>query len=61
MVSLRARLAAIPMSRLILFLDFDGTLWIEFNLIIKLSGFPRRITTAFSHGSQCEQAQLSKV
>src|SRR5438445_8822584 len=26
MVSLRARLAAIPMSRLVLFLDFDGTL-----------------------------------
>ena len=26
MVLLRARLAAIPMSRLILFLDFDGTL-----------------------------------
>ena len=26
MVSLRARLAAIPMNRLILFLDFDGTL-----------------------------------
>lgn len=26
MVSLRARLAAIPLSRLILFLDFDGTL-----------------------------------
>jgi len=26
MVSLRARLAAIPLNRLILFLDFDGTL-----------------------------------
>src|SRR5438876_12457217 len=26
MVSLRTRLAAIPMNRLILFLDFDGTL-----------------------------------
>lgn len=26
MVSLRARLAALPMNRLILFLDFDGTL-----------------------------------
>jgi len=26
MVSLRGRLAAIPMNRLILFLDFDGTL-----------------------------------
>jgi trehalose-6-phosphatase len=26
MMSLRARLAAIPMNRLILFLDFDGTL-----------------------------------
>ena len=26
MASLRARLAAIPMNRLILFLDFDGTL-----------------------------------
>ena len=32
-------------------------LWIVFHLIIILSGFPRRITTAFSHGSQCEQAQ----